>query len=227
MPRRLRFATGGYVFHVLNRAVGRATIFEHSSDFLAFESVLREASDWLPMRLLAFCLLSNHWHLLVWPDKDGDLSEWMRWLTVTHTQRWHGKHQSRGTGPLYQGRFKSFPVQEDEHFFTVCRYVERNALRARLVRQAENWRWSSLWHRHHSAESQLVLADWPLARPQNWMHLVNEAQTESELKALRQAVVRGSPFGEEGWVARTARRLGLESTLRARGRPKKKAVKKS
>ena len=149
----------------------------------------------------------------------------MRWLTVTHTQRWHGKHQTRGTGPLYQGRFKSFPVQEDEHFFTVCRYVERNALRARLVRQAENWRWSSLWHRHH-AESEMVLADWPLARPRNWTQLVNEAQTELELKALRQAVVRGTPFGEEGWVVRTARRLGLESTLHPRGRPKKKRAEK-
>jgi putative transposase len=220
MPRRPRHASAGYVYHVLNRGVARATIFEHADDYLAFERVLHEAQEWLPMRLLSFCLMPNHWHLIVSPLKDGDLSEWMRWLTLTHTQRWHGKHQTRGTGPLYQGRFKSFPIEEDEHFLIVCRYVERNALRAKLVRQAENWRWSSLWQRLHK-ESTLPLAPWPLARPRNWLGHVNEPQTESELEALRRSVVRGTPFGNDGWVASTARRLGLQSTLRSRGRPRK------
>ncbi len=188
MPRRLRFATAGFVFHVLNRAVGRATIFETSDDYLAFQRALLEAHDWLPMRLLSFCLLPNHWHLVVWPFKDGDLSEWLRWLTVTHTQRWHAKHHTQGTGPLYQGRFKSFPVQEDEHFLTVCRYVERNALRANLVRQAENWRWSSLWQRLHE-KSEVPLAAWPVRQAKNWTEQVNEVQTQAELAALRRAVV--------------------------------------
>jgi hypothetical protein len=88
------------------------------------------------MRLLAYCLMPNHFHLLVWPRADGDLSQFLRWLTVTHTQRWHAHHRTAGTGHLYQGRFKSFPVQSDEHFLTVCRYVERNALRANLVGRA-------------------------------------------------------------------------------------------
>ena len=111
MPRRLRFGSAGYVYHVLNRGVGRSTIFEHADDYLAFERVLQEAQEWLPMRLLSYSLMPNHWHLVVRPHKDGDLSEWMRWVTVTHTQRWHGKHKTLGTGPLYQGRFKSFPIQ--------------------------------------------------------------------------------------------------------------------
>ncbi|HUG92188.1 MAG TPA: hypothetical protein VML55_15210, partial [Planctomycetaceae bacterium] len=85
--------------------------------------------------------MPNHWHLVVWPAGDGDLSEYMRWLTVTHTQRWHAAHHTSGTGALYQGRFKS------EHFLTVCRYVERNALRANLAGSAEAWRWGSLWQR--------------------------------------------------------------------------------
>ena len=71
----------------------------------------------------------------------------VEWLTLTHTQRWHAHHHTTGTGHLYQGRFKSFPVQSDEHFLTVCRYVERNALRANLVKRAEDWLWNSLWHR--------------------------------------------------------------------------------
>ncbi len=136
MPRRPRIATGGDVYHALNRAVGRSTIFEKVDDYAAFEAVLEEAREQVDRRLLAFSLMPNHWHLMLWPRADGDLSDYMGWLTNTHTRRWHLAHGTVGTGPLYQGRFKSFPIQEDEHFFTVCRYAERNALRANLVTSA-------------------------------------------------------------------------------------------
>jgi putative transposase len=85
------------------------------------------------MRILAYCVIPNHFHLVLWPHQDGALSEFMRWLTMTHTQRWHAAHQTAGTGPMYQGRFKSFPVQSDDHFYSVCRNVEPNPLRAKLV----------------------------------------------------------------------------------------------
>lgn len=217
MPRRLRFASGGYVYHVLNRAAGRAALFKKDADYAAFVNVLRQAKDWQPMRVLSYCLMPNHWHLVLWPGEDGALSEFMRWLTVTHTQRWHAHYHTSGTGPLYQGRFKSFPIQEDEHLLTVCRYVERNALRANLVARAEQWPWSSL------AEStiRVPLDGWPMERPANWIRHVNSVQTEKELEALRRAVVRGCPFGDPAWQQKTAKALGLEATLRARGRPKK------
>jgi putative transposase len=221
MPRRPRFATGGYVYHVLNRGVGRSRIFEKPEDYAAFLRVIREAHDWLPIRLLAYCLMPNHWHLVVWPHKDGELSEWMRWLTVTHTQRWHAHYHSAGTGPVYQGRFKSFPVQEDAHLLALLRYVERNPLRAGLVRRAEAWRWSSLGQVPDDEESP-VLASWPVPRPRGWTKHVNEAQTEAEVQAIRESIVRGRPLGNESWTQKTARRLGLESTLRPRGRPPKK-----
>ena len=166
--------------------------------------------------------MPNHWHLLLWPRNDGELSEVMRWLTVTHTQRWHAHHHSAGTGPVYQGRFKSFPVESDEHFLTVARYVERNALRAKLVERAEQWRWSSLWHRHNrDAIAKTVLSDWPVGEPGNWIQWVNESDQPVELDVLRVCAQRGQPFGGEVWKARIAQRLGLESTLRSRGRPRK------
>ncbi len=123
--------------------VGRLELFEKPSDYSAFEKILAEAHHRTSIRIAAYCLMPNHWHLLLWPRTDGELSEVMRWITVTHTQRWHAYRHSSGTGPVYQGRFKSFPVQTDEHFITVARYVERNALRAKLVERAEEWRWSS------------------------------------------------------------------------------------
>jgi REP element-mobilizing transposase RayT len=119
---------------VLNRAVGRATLFAKATDYEAFVCVLSEALDWVDIRLLVYCVMPNHWHLVAWPQRDGDLSVFMRWLTLTHTQRWHANHHTQGTGPLYQGRFKAFPVAKDEHCLRVLRYVERNPLRWREVR---------------------------------------------------------------------------------------------
>ncbi|MGA2621916.1 MAG: transposase [Thermoguttaceae bacterium] len=220
MPRRLRVSSGGFAYHVLNRAVARERIFRTVRDYEAFEKVLGEAKQRLPMRLLAWCVLPNHWHLVLWPRGDGDLSEFMRWLSVTHTQRWHAAHHTSGTGPLYQGRFKSFPIQEDEHLWAVLRYVERNALRAKLVPSAEAWRWCSLPRRLRGGAAEL-LDEGPLPLPRDWRRHVQLAQTEAELAALRQSVVRGAPFGEGSWQERTAKRLHLQSTLRARGRPRK------
>jgi len=222
MPRRKRVATGGYVFHVLNRAVARQKIFSTQKDYAAFEKAMKEALERVSVRLLSFCLMPNHWHLVLWPKRgrDDDLSEFMRWLTVTHTQRWHAAHGTSGSGALYQGRFKSFPIQGDDHFLTVSRYVERNALRANLVDRSEDWPWNSLWHRRQTA-SPLPLTQWPVEPPRNWIQLVNKPQTEAEVESIRKAIKRGRPFGNADWIAKTAERLELESTLRPRGRPRK------
>jgi putative transposase len=157
---------------------------------------------------------------VVSPEKDGDLSEFLRWLTVTHTQRFHAHYHSVGTGPLYQGRFKSFPIQDDEHLLTVMRYFERNALRAELVRRAEDWRWSSLWQRVQGRRAAL-LDRGPVRLPAAWVEHVNRPETEAELAVVRRSVLRGSPFGETSWVEQTVGRLGLKATMRPRGRPKK------
>jgi putative transposase len=133
LPRRPREATGGLVYHVLNRGVGRMTVFESDGDYAAFLRTVDEVQRRVPTRVMAYCLMPNHWHLVLWPEADGQLSEFLRLLTVTRTQRWHAFHKTSGTGALYQGRFKSFPVQDGGKLFSACRYVERNALRAGLT----------------------------------------------------------------------------------------------
>jgi putative transposase len=225
MGRPLRFSLGGYVYHVLKQVNGRLPIFRKDADCEAFERVLEEALTHVPgMRLLAYCLMPNHWHLVVWPRRDGELSDFGHWLTLTYTQRWHAHHRRVGAGHLYQGRFKSFPVAADQHFLQLCRYVERNALRADLVERAEVWRWGSLWRREQQSPTLAgMLDDWPVPRAENGVRLVNEVQTEAELAAVRRSVQRGQPLGTPSWTKETAALLGLESTLRARGRPRKQS----
>ncbi|HDY66056.1 MAG TPA: hypothetical protein ENH84_07495 [Phycisphaerae bacterium] len=210
------------VYHVLNRGVRRLGIFDKAGDYAAFEKVLTETHGRFRCRVLSYCLMPNHWHLMLWPRTDGELSEFMRILTVTHTQRWHAHRDTAGTGPLYQGRFKSFPVQSDEHFLTIARYVERNPVRANLVDRAEDWKWSSLWRRRNgNAEQRAILSSWPVDGPRNWLQRVNQAETDAELESVRGCVGRGRPFGSTRWQILTANRLGLGASLRPLGRPKK------
>jgi putative transposase len=144
----------------------------------------------------------------------------MRWLAHTHAMRWHVAHDTVGHGHLYQGRFKSFPIQADEHFLTVCRYVERNAMTAGVVERAEDWRWTSLWARRRGDERlKAILNDWPVERPRDWVSLVHRPMTEKEAARVRLSIARNRPFGDEEWQLRQAKQLGLMHTLRREGRP--------
>jgi len=217
MPRTARAAIGGICYHVINRGNGRAKVFHADGDYRYFVDLLGEAVARHDMRLLAYCLMPNHFHLLLWPRADGDLSRFMQWLMTAHVRPYHAVH--RTSGHLWQGRFKAFPIQEDGHLLNVMRYVEANALRARLVRRAEAWPWSSLRVRR---EGDISMHDGPVPLPTDWLAIVNSAAPPDELTRLRDSVNRGAPFGEEKWAIRTATRLGLESTLRSRGRPRKR-----
>ena len=222
MPRRARVAPGGIVYHALNRGNGRNDLFHRPDDYSAFERIIAEARDRFPIRLLAYCLMPNHWHMVLWPREEGEMTQFLRWLTLTHSQRLHAYRHTTGWGHVYQGRFKSFPIERDQHLLMVLRYVERNALRAGLVERAQDWRWCSLWRRLNGDE-QLLLSDWPIEVSIDWVAHVNEAQSAAELEALRCSVNRGTPYGSDTWRMRTARKLGLEFSLHPRGRPRKEA----
>ena len=211
------------VYHVLNRGNGRMRIFHKAEDFEAFERVLAEGLQRYPVELLTYSLMPNHWHLVARPKTDDALGRWIGWVGVTHVRRHHEHYHSRGGGHLYQGRFKSFPVAEDDYFLTLCRYVEANALRARLVERAEQWRWSGLWRRARRS-SELPLSAWPLKRSRNWVAWVNRDLNDEQLDGIRISVNRGRPLGPDAWVQRTAKRLGLDFTLRGPGRPRRQTT---
>ncbi len=222
MPRVARATPGGFVCHVLNRTVAGLPLFRKEADFEAFQRIMIESHDRYHLRILAWCLMRNHWHFVVWPREEGEVTAFFRWLSHTHAMRWHVAHNTVGRGHLYQGRFKTFPVEEDNHFYTLCRYVERNALNAQAVARAEDWRWGSLWAWRQGGEPlKRLLSDWPLPRPRNWTALVNQALRDEETQRVQISIARNRPLGTEHWQEAQAKRLGLRHTLRSEGRPKK------
>jgi putative transposase len=219
MPPRAQDPTGDFAYHVLNRAAKRSVLFTCTTDYQAFERVLFEAARRTGMRILAYCVMPNHWHFVLWPSSTKQLSQFMHWLTLTHAHRWQKFNKTVGTGAVYQARYKALPIQTDAHFLNVCRYVERNPLRAGLVQVAQDWQWSSLWRRQHGLTEWL--APWPVLTSGDWTAIVNGVEPDEDLARVRDAIRRGAPLGDSNWTVATAARLGLESTLRPRGRPKK------
>lgn len=222
MARTKRNCPAVEVCHVLNRAVARLTIFEKPEDYAAFMYVVAETWEIVPLPIYAMVAMPNHWHFVVRPETSDQVSEFFRRLTVMHTMRWHAHYKTGGTGHLYQGRFKSFPIQTDGHLLTVMRYLELNPVRANFIELAEDWQWSSAYVRRQPADerSWLSIPEDP-ALPRNWRSWVNKVETEAELSSLRHSVRRGLPFGDDQWTRSSAVRLGLETTTRPRGRPKK------
>ena len=222
MGRALRIDIGNEIYHVLNRANARMTIFEKERDYQAFETIIEEAKDRYPIQIFSYQIMPNHWHFCLCPKNDGDMTKFVQWLTLTHTQRWHAHYHSMGTGHLYQGRYKSFLVQKDNYFLQLCHYIESNALRAKLVQGAEDWRWSSLWRREHGTDKQKeLLSPWPIAMPSDYLEQVNISLAGKELECIRASVLKSRPYGDDNWINRMVKKFGLEITLRQRGRPKK------
>lgn len=220
MARKPRIDIGDYPYHVLNRANARLPIFFKEDDYKMFESILEEACEEYEMRLLAYCLMPNHFHLVLYPRKDGDLQKFMQWLTLTHTQQWHAKNNTTGTGHLYQGRYKSLLVQEDTHLLGLIRYVERNPLRAKLVTDLHNWRFSSYWRRlHGTSEQRKLLATWPIEAPRDYDSFVHEAITIEDLESIRGMVQNEQVYGSSRWSASMRKSIGFPEK-RSRGRPK-------
>ena len=222
MGRANRADVAGGIYHMLNRANRRDTIFRKDADYQAFESVLEEALERCELRLYSYSVMPNHWHFVVSPQVDGEMGRFGQWLTLTHTQRYHAHYRTAGEGHLYQGRYKSFPVQDDDHFLLVCRYVERNPYTAELCPEPDEWKYGSLWRwRHGTAKQKSILSPWPVMRRRGWVDWVRTPLTEREEQRIKRSIQRGCPFGDETWCRKTARKFGIESTMKPQGRPRK------
>lgn len=208
---------------MLNRGNNRQRIFRKPADFDAFARLLIDGKRHADLDVLAYCLMDNHFHLVLIPRTDRDLAAYLSWVTNTHVKRYRA-HYRNTSGHLYQGRFKSFVVQpHDAHLLALLRYVEANPLRANMVRRAQDWRWSSLGCDGRTRIE--LLSDWPIDRPRNWIKVVNRRMADPQVKQIRLSILRDRPLGDPAWTQRMAAILGMQHTLRTRGRPSKRRRK--
>lgn len=223
MPRIARGGLGQGWFHVLNRGNHRQKLFSKPEDFALFLGLLADAGERYNVTLWGYCLMTNHWHLVVEAPNIKELSQWMHWISNRHVRLFHRRNRTLGGGHIYQGRYKSFPIQNEEYLHTVLRYVEANPLRAKLVDDAQEWPWSSLsTAREVEGTPELArpkLA--PFSRNAAWKREVNRFLSPETLAPIRNSIQRGAPLGDPNWVSALAAKFGLESTMRPHGRPKK------
>lgn len=185
MPRQPRIDLKDQIYHVLNRANARMQVFFEDADYRCFEDIIAKAVIKFQIRLFAFCLMPNHFHLILSPQEDGGVQKFMQWITLLHTQSWHTKNQTVGTGHLYQGRYKSFVIKNDNYLRTAIRYVERNPLKAGLVSNAEDWQFSSLKYRINNINRGTIIkssfiSPWPIDVPINYLYYINKPVSDEE-----------------------------------------------
>ncbi|HAS84760.1 MAG TPA: hypothetical protein DCS23_01650 [Candidatus Yonathbacteria bacterium] len=225
MPRNARVDVGGEIYHVINRANGRLQIFDKDADYELFEQLLLDTKELFDMRILAYELMPNHWHLVLHPKNDGDLGAFMHRLSNAHTRKVHALTNTNGSGHLYQGRYKSFLVDSENYLLAVIKYIERNALRAKLVRNCEDWQWGGAWRRIYGTPEQKKFLDKiPTELPNDYIKWVNTADKVDDLKMIRTSVNKSIPYGRDKWVDKMVLKYHLESTLKSPGRPKKGSI---
>lgn len=226
MPRNARVDVGGEIYHIINRANGRLQMFDTDADYQLFEQLLLETKEITDMRILAYEIMPNHWHLVLHPKNDGDLGLFMHKLSNSHTRKVHARTNTNGSGHLYQGRYKSFLVDSNNYLLAVIKYVERNAIRAKLVSRCEDWRWGSARQRVHKKSKQKRLLDeLPIGLPDDYIIWVNTADNPDDLHTIRTSVNKSVPYGRGSWVEKMVSKHHLESTLRSPGRPKNNGEK--
>jgi putative transposase len=226
MPRPLRPIAVGLIYHVINRGNNRQPVFHTEGDYLAFLKAMADLKERKAFDLYGYCLMSNHIHLLIRP-RESSISRIVQSLLVSHTQRYHRFHRS--SGHVWQGRFKSPVIQDDDHLLTVLRYIEANPVRAELVKLAGDYRWSSFACHGEGRPDELLdavipydaLATYPSVRRRRWSAYVHQTPEDAELAAIRRSSETGLPYGEGAWVDHLCRRLKLDLTIRPRGRPRK------
>ena len=227
MGRPPRTIDDGLVYHALNRGNNRADVFGDDADRVAFLEALAKTKERYPFRLLGYCLMTNHFHLLLQPEVGQSISRILQSLTVAHTWRYHKRYHT--LGHVWQGRFKSPVIQDDAHLLVVLRYIEANPLRAKMVTDPAEYRWSSFLC-HGSGQDDPLLSPFPewdelgktdAERRRRWRARVCAAQSEAELMSVRGSLRSGRPFGAPEWTEQMAERLNIDLNPRPRGRPPK------
>jgi len=219
MPRHRRISPDGFVQHIVNRGDHRETVFHKPGDFRVFLRIIAEVASAVPMRILAYCIMRNHFHLLLWPHEGADLPVFMDRLMNRHIKRYLRHYPPASPGHIYQGRYTNALVETGRAVITTAKYIESNGSSAGLVERAEHYPWSSA-SPEHDEPGRPILAEWPVPKPADWLTFLNTPTPADELKRLRRSLRRGSPYGSHQWIDAVVKEHGLEHTVRKPGRPR-------
>lgn len=226
MPRHARLSIPGIPLHIRQRGIDRAACFFRDADYDRYTSLLSELVDKSACQLHAYVLMPNHVHLLLTGHESGAASIFMKALGQRYSQYFN---RTRGrSGPMWEGRFRSSPVESERYLITLYRYVEMNPVRAGLVRLPHEYRWSSF---HHNALG--VPMDFLTAHPA-FVHLGISAEervrayleytatvtTDLELAIIRESIDANAALGSKGFVGGIERALGRPAGVGRRGRPR-------
>ncbi|MDD5548058.1 MAG: transposase [Sulfurovaceae bacterium] len=217
MPRIPRGESVGGIYHIINRGNMRMQVFNDAEDYEYFLNLLEIAAKREKVEIHAYCLMPNHFHLLLVPTQPNSLSRLMQWVMTSHVRYYHKKNKT--SGHIWQGRYKSFIVEKESYYITLMRYIEANAKRAKLIRNAEDWDYGSLMEREY--RHRKLLSEPYVALYEDWAEHVNTPMRKGELHDIRNSVNRQAPLGSELWQIETATKHGILSTLNQRGRPRK------
>jgi putative transposase len=199
VPSRTVRPIAGFVYHVTSRSGPGVTLFDSRCAYRAFVDLIGEAQAARPIRLLAYCVMPNHSHLVLWPETDEAVERFVGWLSLTHAKRFHRWHGT--SGPVYPKRYEAVSVQAGPNLYRVIRYVERNPCAAHLAPTPDAWPWSSA-----ASESPIRLSEWPVPRPADWKNFVAAVIESDELEQIRRHLkrqplrrLRGRKTDRSGW----------------------------
>jgi len=215
MPRIARGERIGGIYHIINRGNMKMQVFDDIDDYEYFLKLLKIGTKREKVEIHAYCLMPNHFHLLLVPQEEKSLSRLMQWIMTSHVRYYHKKNKT--SGHIWQGRYKSFIVEKESYYLMLIRYIEANAHRARLIKKAEAWKYGSLYER--VVKNRELLSQSYIELYEKWVEYVNQPLREIELENIRNSVNRQAPLGKEQWQVEVATKYGMLSTLRRRGRP--------
>jgi putative transposase len=193
MPRPKRSCEAGEVYHLINRGNKKARVFIEVTDYQEFVTAMADAAERTGVRHMTFCIMPNHFHIVAQSSAENDISSYMQRLMNAHIRNYQDRHGTKGTGHIYQGRYRPIQVVTDQQFLNVCRYVDANPLRAGLVDRAEHWLWGGLALKK-SRDGRRLLSPWPVEKPADWLDRVNRQQCEALLNEIRKAIARRRPL---------------------------------
>ncbi len=219
MPRPDREVIPGLPHHVTHRGNRREKIFFEEDDYRLYLRLLRKAAERYGVRVYDYALMPNHIHVIAVPKREESLSEAFQWADGKYAEIFNGLYDQ--VGHLWQGRFKSSPMDED-HMFNAVRYVLRNPVRAGLVARAEDYRWSSAAAKCGLRFDPLPAADHPLEGViQDWSAWLEGAEPEEELRKIRECTQRGYPYASEEFVRMLEEQCGRKLLPQRRARERK------